>query len=68
MKLSVASLLLLPTLGAAFVPAHPRAFATSLSVTEEEDLDLTRKVIAKFMDGDDAEEEEAPAKDEDKEE
>jgi hypothetical protein len=54
MKLSIATLLVLPCLAAAFVPAQPRAFVTSLGVTKEEDLALTRQVISKFMDGDDA--------------
>jgi hypothetical protein len=57
MKFSIATLLVLPALAAAFVPAHPRAFITSLEISKEEDLELTRQVIAKFMDP-----EEAPAK------
>jgi len=68
MKLSVATLLLLPALSAAFAPAQPRAFATSLDAakSKEEDLEMTRQVIASFMDGDDPtpeakEEEKEPA-------
>lgn len=68
MKLSVATLLIIPAMAAAFIPVQPRAFvATSLSAakaakSKEEDLELTRQVIAKFM-GDDVEEEK-PAKEE----
>ena len=60
MKLSFALLLAVPAFAAAFVPVQPRAFGTSLNAapakSKEEDLELTRKVIASFM-GD----EEAPA-------
>ena len=54
MKLSVATLLVLPALTAAFAPSNPRAaFATSLSAkaakSKEEDLEMTRKVIAEFV-------------------
>jgi hypothetical protein len=56
MKFSVAVLIAMPALAAAFVPAQPRAFGMSLNAapagTKEEDLELTRKVILKFMDGD----------------
>jgi hypothetical protein len=64
MKLSVAALLLLPALSAAFAPAQPRAFATSLDAakSKEEDLEMTRQVIAGFMDGEDAPEEKAEEK------
>jgi len=67
MKLSIAALLMLPAMAAAFIPVQPRAFVpTSLNAakaakSKEEDLELTRQVIAKFM-GDDVEEE--PAKEE----
>eukprot|EP00429_Kryptoperidinium_foliaceum_P100102 CAMPEP_0176243830 /NCGR_PEP_ID=MMETSP0121_2-20121125/31122_1 /TAXON_ID=160619 /ORGANISM="Kryptoperidinium foliaceum, Strain CCMP 1326" /LENGTH=60 /DNA_ID=CAMNT_0017583427 /DNA_START=85 /DNA_END=267 /DNA_ORIENTATION=+ len=51
-------------MAAAFVPAQPRAFVSSLNAkatkpakSKEEDIELTRKVIASFM-GD----EEEPAK------
>ena len=58
MKLSFAVLLAVPAFAAAFVPVQPRAFGTSLNAapakSKEEDLELTRKVIANFMDGDDA--------------
>ena len=68
MKLSIVTLLALPALAAAFIPAQPRAFVTSLGITKEEDLELTRKVIAGFMDEDAPEpaeeKKEAPAKDE----
>ena len=54
MKLSVATLLILPAFAVAFAPAHPQAaFATSLSAkaakSKEEDLEMTRKVIADFV-------------------
>ena len=54
MKFSVAALLMMPAMAAAFVPVQPRAFvATPLSAkaakSTEEDLELTRKVIAGFM-------------------
>jgi hypothetical protein len=75
MKLSLATLLLLPSLAAAFAPAQPRtSLATFLNgaKTFEEDLELTREVIAKFIDskGDAApvEKEEEPKKAEKKEE
>lgn len=58
MKLSLAVLLAIPAVVTAFVPVQPRAFGTSLNAaaakSKEEDLELTRQVIAKFMDGDDA--------------
>jgi hypothetical protein len=50
MKLSVITLLALPAMAAAFVPAQPRAFFSSLAVTKEEDLELTRQVIADHID------------------
>jgi hypothetical protein len=67
MKFSVAALLALPALTAAFAPAQSRvAFMTSLNAaaaasSKEEDLELTRKVIEKFRDGDSSEEAPAPA-------
>lgn len=66
MKLSVAALLLLPALTAAFAPAHSRSVSTSLEAakTKEEDLEMTRQVIASFFDGDSEDskkEEEKPA-------
>lgn len=67
MKLSIATLLMIPAMAAAFIPVQPRAFvSTSLNAakaakSKEEDIELTRLVIAKFM-GDDIEEE--PAKEE----
>ena len=61
MKFSVAALFLLPAFASAFVSTQPRAFVSSLSATaaatKEEDLELTRKVIAQFNDGAPAEEE-----------
>ena len=45
MKLSAVVLLAIPAFAAAFAPAQQRAFTTSLSVTPEEDLELTRKII-----------------------
>ena len=53
MKFSIATLLLLPALSAAFAPAavQPRRVsALNGAKTFEEDLELTREVIAKFMD------------------
>lgn len=67
MKLSIATLLFLPATVTAFMPTQPRTFiSTSLSAakTKEEDIELTRKVIASFMD--DAEESQ-PAKAEESE-
>jgi hypothetical protein len=69
MKLSVAALLMLPAMAAAFVPAQPRAFgSSSLSAkaakSKEEDLELTKKVIAKFM----GDEEDPPKKKEEEKE
>lgn len=67
MKLSVVALLALPALTAAFAPAQSRvAFMTSLNAgtaaaSKEADLELTRKVIAKFMDGDSSESAPDPA-------
>ena len=55
MKLSaLAAFLVLPALTAAFAPSQPRvAFTTSLAAkaakSKEEDLELTRKVIAEFV-------------------
>ena len=66
MKFSVVALLALPALTAAFAPAQPRvAFMTSMNAaaaaaSKEEDLELTRKVIAQFRDGDSSEEAAAP--------
>ena len=71
MKLSVAALLLLPALSAAFAPAQSRSFATSLNAaaakSKEEDLEMTRQVIARFFDGDseDAKEEEPESEEKD---
>lgn len=71
MKVSLACLLLLPAVVSAFAPASLRQASASVSslngaATFEEDLELTRQVIAKFMDGkgDDkpAEKKEEPAK------
>jgi hypothetical protein len=67
MKSSIATLFLIPALAAAFIPIQPRAFFTSLNAakaakSKEEDLELTRQVIARFS-GDIPEEpplEEAP--------
>jgi hypothetical protein len=71
MKLSVAALLLLPAVSAAFAPSQPRAFSTSLDAakSKEEDLEMTRQVIASFYGDAPAEEEkeekkEKPAKEE----
>jgi len=58
---------MIPALAAAFVPTQPRAFVSSLNAataakSKEEDLELTRLVIARFA-GDIPEEpaaEEAP--------
>ena len=63
MKLSVTTLLMLPAMAAAFVPTQSAAFgvstlsalnakATKPAKSKEEDIELTRKVIASFM-GDD---------------
>ena len=52
MKLSIVAVLLLPALTAAFAPSQPIASRTSLEAapkTKEEDLELTRKVIASFF-------------------
>lgn len=56
MKLSTAILVALPALTAAFAPAQPRASFVAASVlnakaakSREEDLELTRKVIADFV-------------------
>jgi hypothetical protein len=66
MKFSLAILIAMPALAAAFVPAQPRAFGSSLNAggaaaTKEEDIELTRAVIAKFMDGGKEEPAAAPA-------
>ena len=67
MKLSIATLFLLPAFASAFIASPPRAFVSTemrAAATFEEDLELTREVIAKFMDGKDDEpaKEEEPAK------
>jgi hypothetical protein len=64
MKFSVAALLLLPALSAAFAPAQGRAFATSLDAakSKEEDLEMTKQVIASFMDSEREPEEKAEEK------
>jgi hypothetical protein len=53
MKLTFAALFLLPTTASAFIPAQSARFTTSSSLkaakTFEEDLELTREVISKFM-------------------
>jgi hypothetical protein len=54
MKFSLATVLFLPALSVAFAPVQqPRVVASSTSLngakTFEEDLELTREVIAKFM-------------------
>jgi hypothetical protein len=56
MKLSTAILVALPALTAAFSPAQPRvSFVTASALnakaakSKEEDLELTRKVIADFV-------------------
>ena len=58
MKLSIVTVLLLPALSSAFSPAQPRAFNTALDAAKsyEEDLEMTRQVIAQFN-GDKVEEE-----------
>ena len=62
MKTSVSLLVLISALSAsAFVPIHrPDGSQTALRITKEEDLELTRKVIAKFW-GDDFASEPSPA-------
>ena len=63
MKLSIATLFLLPAFASAFIANQPRAFVSTemrAAATFEEDLELTREVIAKFMDG----KEDEPAKEE----
>jgi hypothetical protein len=54
MKLPVATLLVLPALTSAFIASQPprASFVTEFRAasTFEEDLELTRDVIAKFMD------------------
>ena len=56
MKLSIALLMAFPTMAAAFAPVSPRAaFVTSLKAeakpakSKEEDLELTRQLLAKSM-------------------
>jgi hypothetical protein len=53
MKLSIATLFMIPALAVAYIPTQPRAFVTSLNAakaakSKEEDLELTRQVIAAF--------------------
>jgi hypothetical protein len=59
---TAATLVLFSALSAsAFVPVHrPVGAQTSLQITPEEDLELTRKVIAKFL-GEDFSSESAPS-------
>jgi len=57
MRFFPSTVLLLPALVSAFVPAHIRMFPViSLSAkpakNHDQDLELTRKVISKFNDGD----------------
>lgn len=66
MKLSVAALLALPAMAAAFSPSIGKpAFTTQLSAkgaaSKEEDLEMTRKLILDFIGQDPSEEEAAPA-------
>lgn len=73
MKLSIATILLLPAFASAFIVSQPHAFGTQLkaAATFEEDLEKTREVIAKFMDKsskDEAPAEEEPAKKKNQEE
>ena len=56
MKLSIAILVALPALTAAFAPSQPRVSFVTAAVlnakaanSHEEDLELTRKVIADFV-------------------
>ena len=68
MKFSIATLLLMPAMAAAFIHTQPRAFVPSTlsaAKSKEEDLELTRKVIASFVS--DEEEEPKPAKEEEAE-
>lgn len=56
MKFSLATLFLFPSVVCAFAPASPARTFISTSplngaATYEEDLELTRQVIAKFLDG-----------------
>jgi hypothetical protein len=57
MKTSLVTMLFLPAVALAFAPkSQPRAGVTTWPLkggasTYEEDLELTRQVIAKFMDG-----------------
>eukprot|EP00339_Tiarina_fusa_P012166 CAMPEP_0116998492 /NCGR_PEP_ID=MMETSP0472-20121206/1545_1 /TAXON_ID=693140 ORGANISM="Tiarina fusus, Strain LIS" /NCGR_SAMPLE_ID=MMETSP0472 /ASSEMBLY_ACC=CAM_ASM_000603 /LENGTH=72 /DNA_ID=CAMNT_0004697661 /DNA_START=97 /DNA_END=315 /DNA_ORIENTATION=- len=72
MKFSLAVLIAMPAIAAAFAPSQPRVFITSLNAggaaaTKEEDLDLTRKVIAQFIDGDQEEPTAPPATEEEEE-
>jgi hypothetical protein len=69
MKFSLASLLLLPAMVSAFAPASQRQTFVSVSslngaATFEEDLELTRQVIAKHMDGKGGEDKPAEKKEE----
>ncbi len=70
MKLSITVLLVLPAMATAFIPVQPRAFVTTTlnaakaAKSKEEDIELTRQVIAKFM-GDDVEEEQPVMEEED---
>lgn len=50
MKTAAALVLISALSASAFVPAHrPFGAQTSLQITKEEDLELTRKVIAKYF-------------------
>ena len=68
MKISAALVLISALSAQAFVPVHKPATATALSAggakSPEEDLELTRKVIAQFLGDDMGAEEEAPKKEE----
>lgn len=69
MKFTVATLLMLPALTAAFIPTQPRAFVGSslnakAAKSKEEDLELTRQVINAFAGGSSAPVEEPVVEDE----
>ena len=75
MKTSAALVLLSAVSASAFVPVHRPAAQTTMALSakakaaksKEEDLDLTRKVIADFLGDDLGAAEEAPAKNEEPE-
>eukprot|EP00526_Cylindrotheca_closterium_P025135 CAMPEP_0113640852 /NCGR_PEP_ID=MMETSP0017_2-20120614/21441_1 /TAXON_ID=2856 /ORGANISM="Cylindrotheca closterium" /LENGTH=70 /DNA_ID=CAMNT_0000552155 /DNA_START=53 /DNA_END=265 /DNA_ORIENTATION=+ /assembly_acc=CAM_ASM_000147 len=70
MKLSIIAVMLLPALSAAFSPSQPRAFNTALEGAKsyEEDLEMTRQVIATFNDEPAEEKKEEKKEEEPKEE